>query len=327
MTDNRRPARQPSELVAETLRGGDEVIAVTGATGWFGAVAMDMLYGALGDEAEERVVGYASRERELVVADGRVATARPLEDLVTQDASPTTLLHFAFVPRDQIAVLGVDAYVAQNVAMTTTVLDAIARHKPRHVVVTSSGAARSSTGQWQADLAHHPYGTLKRLDELAFRAATQEVGGCCVIPRVFSVGGDRLARPDVYALASMIAMAEAGGPIDVLARGPVYRTYCGVDEVVALSLWAAVSGHDVVFDTCGAVVEVGELACVVAREHGIGEGAVRRTWDVEAVADRYVGKGLLMQELAASATLHLRPLDALVRASSGSLRTERHALS
>ena len=319
MTDSTPISLTPAALLAHTLGGRRDVIAVTGATGWFGSVAMDLLYAALGGEAPDRVVGYATRYRQLVVADGRTARIRPLGDLVDAPTSPSMLLHFAFLPRDRIAELGVDAYVSQSITMTTTVLDAIAVHRPRQVVVSSSGAARPLTGNTLAVLPHHPYGTLKRLDELALRAATHEVGGCCVIPRVFSVGGSRIARPDVFALAGMIGMARAGGPIDVRARGPAYRTYCGVDEIVALSIWAAVSGHDTTFDTCGTVVEMGELAHVVAQEHGLAPDAVHRTWDAGAPADRYVGDGRVMESLAARAMLHLRPLDVLVRASSASV--------
>ena len=47
----------PAGLVAQAVRGSADTFAVTGATGWFGGVAMDMLYTALGDEAAERVVG------------------------------------------------------------------------------------------------------------------------------------------------------------------------------------------------------------------------------------------------------------------------------
>jgi len=175
-------------------------------------------------------------------------TVRPLGELAQQSPAPTTLLHFAFIPRDQVPVLGLDAYVRRSVAMSTTVLDAVARHKPRYVVVASSGAARSAGGQFQSELAASPYGTLKRLDELAFRAAAHDVGGACVVPRIYSVGGPHLARPDVLALTGLIAMARQGGPLQVRARGQVIRTYCSVDEVVALSLWAALQERDVTFD-------------------------------------------------------------------------------
>jgi nucleoside-diphosphate-sugar epimerase len=307
---------RPVDLVAEALRGTDEIVAVTGATGWFGAVALDLLYEALGDQAAARVVGYASSAREVVVSDGRTATVRPLVDLVSQDPPPTTVLHFAFLTRDKVAALGVDAYASQNVAITATVLDAIAKHKPGHVVVASSGAVHSSTGRLVSDLRSDPYGTLKHVDELAFRSATRDAGGVCVIPRVFSVAGNRMTKPGLYALGSMIEMATVGGPIEVRARRPVFRSYCGVDEIVALALWAALSGRDAVFDTCGTVVEVGDLAHLVAQVHGLDVDVVRRTWDPDGIPDRYVGDGRIMERLAAEAGLSIRPLSALVRETS-----------
>ena len=150
-------------------------------------------------------------------------------------------------------------------------------------MVASSGAVHSSTGRLVSDLRSDPYGTLKHVDELAFRAATRDAGGVCVIPRVFSVAGARMTKPGLYALGSMIEMATVGGPIEVRARGPVFRSYCGVDEVVALALWAALSGRDAVFDTCGTVVEIGDLAHLVAQVHGLDVDVVRRTWDPDVV--------------------------------------------
>jgi len=102
----------------------------------------------------------------------------------------------------------------------------------------------------------------------------------------------------------------------VRALGPVFRSYCGVDEVLALAMWAALSGRDLVFDTCGTVVEVEELARVVAQEHGLDVDVVRRTWDPDLAPDRYVGNGGPMEALAAEAGLPLRPLPDLVRETS-----------
>jgi len=316
MSTSDRTNLTPVDLIADVLHGTDEIIAVTGATGWFGAVALDLLYAALGDQAASRVVGYASSAREVMVSDGRTAAVRPLVDLLAQDPSPTTLLHFAFLTRDNIAALGSDAYASQNIAITAMVLGAIAKHEPRHVVIASSGAVHSSAGGLVSDLRADPYGTLKHIDELAFRSATAEVGGFCVIPRVFSVAGPRITKPWLYALGSMIEMAILGGPIDVSARGPVLRSYCGVDEVVALALWAVISGRDAVFDTCGTAVEIGDLAQLVARVHGLDVDVVRRTWDPDVAADHYIGDGRLMKKLAAEAGLVLSPLPSLIRGTS-----------
>jgi UDP-glucuronate decarboxylase len=317
------PARvRPVDLVAEALRGTDEIVAVTGATGWFGGVALDLLYEALGDQAATRVVGYASSAREVTVSDGRTVGVRPLVALLSQDPPPTTLLHCAFLTREKVAVLGIDSYASRNLAITATVLGALSKHEPRCVVAMSSGAVYSSTGGLVSDLLADPYGTLKHVDELAFRAATRDVGGICVIPRVFSVAGARMTKPELYALGSMIEMARAGGPIEVRALGPVFRSYCGVDEVLALAVWAGLSGRDVVFDTCGPVVEVEELARVVAQEHGLDADVVRRTLDPDVAPDRYVGDGRLMETLANEAGLSLRPLPALVRETSAWLTGE-----
>jgi nucleoside-diphosphate-sugar epimerase len=319
---------KPADLVADALRGTDEVVAVTGATGWFGAVALELLYGALGDQAASRVVGYASSARKVLLSDGQTVLVRPLADLLTQDPPPTTLLHLAFLTREKVAALGRDAYTSRNVAITATVVGAIARHRPRHVVSPSSGAVysgavQSGAGALVSDVRADPYGTLKHLDELVFRAAARDAGGTCVIPRVFSVAGARMTKPGQYVLGSMIEMAAAGGPVAVRSGGPVFRSYCGVDEVVALALWAALRGREVVFDTCGTVVEIGELARLVAHLHGLGSDAVRRTWDPEVVDDRYVGDGRLMEELATEAGLSLRPLSALVNETSAWLTAVR----
>jgi nucleoside-diphosphate-sugar epimerase len=64
------------------------------------------------------------------------------------------------------------------------------------------------------------------------------------------------------------------------------------------------------------VVEVGELAAVVAEVHGLDANVVRRTWDREVAADRYVGDGRLMEELAQEAGLTMRSLPDLVRETS-----------
>jgi nucleoside-diphosphate-sugar epimerase len=306
----------PAGLVAELVRGTEGRVAVTGATGWIGSVAMDLLFEALGDDAPSRVTGYASRSRELVVADGRTVRVLPLAALAAQDPAPSTILHFGFLTRDKVASLGVDAYTSQNLAISATVLGAIEAHRPRHLVMASSGAVLSSTDRSVSDLRADPYGTLKHLDELAFQAAARRVGATCVIPRVFSVAGRRITKPELYALGSMIRMAATGGPVTVRADRPVYRSYCGVDEVVALSLWLALTGRDAVFDSCGTAVEMGELARVVAQVHALPDDAVQRTWDPSAPAESYVGDGQAMEAFAAEAGMALRPLTDLVRETS-----------
>ncbi len=308
------------EVVAAACAAATGPVAVTGATGWFGAVALDLLYEALGDDAPGLVTAYASREHRVAVADGRVVDVRPLAELPDAAESPSVLLHFAYLTRDKVAQLGTAEYIAANVAITATVIDAIAVHRPKAVVMTSSGAVYGGApGRLSANLGD-PYGALKRLDELSFRAAVRDVGGTCVIPRVFSVAGPRMTKPELYAMGSMIAMAAVGGPIVVQAERPVFRAYCGVDEVVALAFWAATHGGDLVFDSGGAVVEMGALAQAVARVQGLDEASVVRIWDPDGPPSRYVGDPASMEAIAMDAGLPLASLEDLIARTAQWLR-------
>ena len=299
-----------AELLATSLTRTDRV-AITGASGWFGTTALDLLLDAWEGDAPGRIVGYAGSERVVVLPSGRTVLLKALPDLLT-DPAPTVLLHFAYLTRDRVADLGVAEYTGRNVAISSLVLAAVRRHRPRIVVTASSGAGHEADGGLAHDLAANPYGTLKVLDELAFAQASLEAGAGWSIPRVFSVAGPGMSRPENYALGSMIAQARAGGPVQITSERPVLRTYCGVDEVVALSLWAAGNGRCGVFDTGGHVVEMADLATTVADVIGDGCVVSRPVFDPEGPADRYVGDPSTYAALLHDSGLTAAPLPDLV---------------
>ncbi len=303
----------PVDLVHSALAEiGEGAVAVTGASGWLGAAALDLLYEALGPAAPERVRAYASRERRWTVADGRAVTMRPLAALV-DDPAPAAVLHFAYLTRERVEAEGPEAYVAANVAISATVLDAITAHRPRAVVYASSGAVYSSSGRPAADLVANPYGTLKRLDELAFSGVTGEVGATLAVPRIFNLAGPRMWKGTTFVLGDFIEAARAGGPVHVRSSAPVIRSFVGVDEVAALSLWAAATGRGGVFDTGGDPVELGDLATLVCRVFGLDESAVLRAAGPTTPEHRYVGVRSRWDALVSEAGLVTADLPALVR--------------
>lgn len=319
MTVSPQTFRAPGVAVLAPLLAGDEHFAVTGATGWLGSTALDLLDALLGPSAGSRVTAYASTGRTAHTRSGRLVDVRPLAELPAQSPAPTHVLHLGFLTRDRVTDLGVPAYVERNVMITATVLDAVACARPRGLLYASSGAVCGSGGRLVADLVGDPYGTLKHLDELALRQALADVGGACSVARVFNVAGAGITKPAAYALGSLVQMAQAGGPLVVRARGRVVRSYAGVDEVLVLGLWSLLKGEPVVFDSGGTVVEVEELAAVVADVHGLPPSAVERTLDPAAPEDRYVGNLEQMARLAEQAGLALRTLDALVRETAADL--------
>ncbi len=284
---------------------------MTGATGWFGRVTLDLLAAAFGPDAfRSRVSIYASRERLVDVTGVGEVQARPLAELEPADV----LLHYAFVTRTRIAEDEFDAFVAANVAITVRVLQAVRSGAVRRLFVTSSGAALKPS------LQTNPYGALKALDELAFAEACRRVGATCVVARVFNVAGAHMTQPAAYALGDLIRQVRAGGVVRIGAAGKVVRSFAGVDEVVATALGELLDGRDGCFETGGdEPVEIGELAAVVRRALGREELPVERQCDPDAPDSVYVGDPLRMQEFAARHGVRLRGLEELVIATAEGL--------
>lgn len=268
--------------------------AVTGASGWLGRAALELLHARGAD-----VVGFASRAR---TVDGRAL--RALDEL--PDTPHDVLLHYAYATREQAEGLGVGRYVATNVGLTETVLRAIDHQRPRALFYASSGAARQP-----GTLDENPYAVLKRHDELILRGAMADVGGRCAVARVFNVAGPWMASLKGFALGSMIEQVRAGGAVEVRARHPVRRSYIDVEDLAALAIALADDGpEETRFDTAGeVVVEVGELAARVATVLGRPDAEVVRDWDPAAPADDYVGDGAAMRALSAELGITLRGLD------------------
>lgn len=311
-------------LVRAGLRG-DEQFAVTGASGWLGRTTLDLLAATLGEEAfSARVVGFASVARRIELRSGLVVAVLPLSELVHLDPAPTHILHFAFHTRDQVATMGVAPYVMANLAITSQVLHAVGRFRPRGVSVASSGAVYSGDASLATDIGADPYGGLKHLEELVLRRAVADAGGRSVVARIFSLGGAYITKPQLYALGELVQQAQAGGPLMVRARGPVVRSYCAATDVVAVMLACLLGDgdelRDVVFDTCGTVVEVGDLAERVRTVVGGPATTVTRRLDGHAPPDRYVGDGGAMTALAARFGLVLQTLDEQILDTASYLR-------
>lgn len=308
--DNSDLHKVGGSLVREMLTG-HERFAVTGASGWLGRTALELLAGALGPEDFRRqVTGFASRDRTLTLCDGTVAELHGFHRLADLNPPPTHLLHFAFVMRNRVVAMGVPAYGQANLAILSSVVDAITRFRPRGVFCTSSGAVYEADGSFVADIETDPYGTLKRLEELAIRRVAADIGGRSIVTRVFSLGGAYMTRPEQYALGNFVLQALAGGPIEIRARGRVERSYCSAADVVAVALACLLSDGpaDLIFDSAGEAVEMGELAGHVRDTLQLSDMAIERAWDPAAAPDRYVGDGTQMCALAARHGIRMQTL-------------------
>jgi nucleoside-diphosphate-sugar epimerase len=122
-----------------------------------------------------------------------------------------------------------------------------------------------------------------------------------------------MTKPNLYALGSLITMARSDGRLLVRRGSPVVRSYVGVDEVVSLSIWLALRGENAVFDSAGHVVEIADLAGLVADLHGLDRGTIDRDPPAGEHDDIYVGDPSDWNRLMSIAGFEVTPLDELVR--------------
>lgn len=297
------------ELIAR-LAAPDWRYAITGASGWLGRNALDLLHRVLGPRRFARdVAGYASGARDIRLIDGSVMSLRPLAAMV-DEPRPDAILHLAFVMRERIPDLGVDAYVAANAAIADTVETAIRRHRPAALFLASSGAAyrpgASGTGL---------YGALKQRDEIRFRALMREQGGRFVAARIFNVTG-RHAPRGTYALSAFAAQAQAGGRIAITARAPTRRSFVAATDLIAVALaelHGDATGHRL-FDAATEPVELGALADLVRRATGRPDLPIQRSFDPQAEPDDYLGDPAAFVALAARHGVAIDDLETQVRA-------------
>jgi nucleoside-diphosphate-sugar epimerase len=157
---------------------------------------------------------------------------------------------------------------------------------------------------------------MKHVDELALRTAARDIGAAAVFPRIFSLAGSRMTKPDLYALGSLIKMARTTGRLNIRSRSRVVRTYAAVDDVVTVALWLAMSRRDAVFDTGGHVVEIGELAAVIADVHNLGKNSIVRDQLAGGPDDVYRGDPTDWNRFIAEAGFQPTPLRDLVLQTS-----------
>ena len=261
-----------------------------GATGWLGMVSLELLASALGESFTQRVSGWASRERAVQLRAGDEIAVRDLRELGPADVDGALVLHFAFLTRDRVSAMGADEFLRENRAITDRVLSVFGAAAPLALVYASSGAVYDPAGGFVADAQANPYGAAKRLDELAFQAACRATGASCVIPRVFSVSGPYMTKPELYALGDLVLQAHRNDRLEIRAAHPVYRSYVALGDLLSVCVAAALAGErDLLFDSGGEIVEVGELAELVRQNAGRADLPIERAWDPSAAADRYVG--------------------------------------
>lgn len=301
--------KRPS--VTERLAATNQRIAVTGATGWFGRVTLDLLGQTMGPESfHSQVSAYARRPHDVEVEGAGKIKVRALSEIESTD----WLFHYAFMTQDKINEIGIETYVSENLGILRIVLDLVERCSLSGLFYTSSGSARCP------NFDDNPYGALKRLDEIALNTSCKKAGTPCVIARVFNVSGAHMTKPEKYALGDLILRVKEGRTLEISASKRVVRSFVAVRDVIMLAIALLFDRESAVFETAGEQeVEIEELADIVRNTLGCPKLPIVRDISPGISEDRYVGKPGEFAALAERYDLVPIPLDAQIRETAKAL--------
>ena len=289
-------------------------VAITGASGWIGAAAAEVVLRALPTRSEIPLRLFGSVQRTVRIGE-RLANVEPLGAAEPLGPGEWLILHFAVVGADRLDGDSGDLRAA-NDAVLNQALALAGTGVVRRFVYASSGAVYQAGGS----PAKQGYREMKLAQEDRVRTWSSQTGAPLLIPRIFNVGGPYINHIRAYALGDFIAQALDGGVIRIDARRPVIRSYVHVHELARVILDLALGADGpMTFDTAGGdVVEMADLALAVGR-------ALNRPIDIdrppmESGEDRYVGDRRLYQEALTRSGVAPIGLDRIIRDTAAFMR-------
>lgn len=285
-------------LAARAL--GNDRVLVTGASGWLGRTALDLL-APLGLPT----LALASKARTIRVGD-REIKCRVWDDREVAAFEPTVVLDCAFLTRGRVAKMPLGEYVATNRILIERLVYATRLPDVRLALTVSSGAGVYPRDALEGPIEDNPYGYLKREAEYRLVDAADESGAVPIVLRAWSISGAHVQEPQGYALGSMIRDADAGA-IRIMAQHPVFRRYVLADELLAVGIAQGGLGPATI-DSGGELVEMAELAARIAAV--VRPDAVITRDEIDRRdADRYHSDGQDWEERCQSWDFASAPLD------------------
>jgi nucleoside-diphosphate-sugar epimerase len=266
---------------------------INGGTGWLGIATLRAL---------ERFANIGKIE--VTSSNGRKFKAHDLGEFSTKELNSNTqidfnadiLVNLAFKTRDYISILGEEQYTKINLEILNSSINLAKRLKPKSIVIVSSGVvARNQETNGRLD--NTQYTKLKILEEETFTQIAQEIGANLVILRMWGGSGRDLTSPCKYAIGDLIKQALISDRILVSSEQLVYRKYADASQQLEIAIKSAISGKNLIFDSGGQIIEMGELADLIRATLNPNVEIIRKI-DTNLPADKYYSESNLFENLA-----------------------------
>lgn len=164
---------------------------------------------------------------------------------------------FAFLSREKIHTLGPDKYYSENLNVINHSVDLINKHRPKNVVLSSSGVVHKSNLSTSNN--NKIYAELKLMQEKMISDACSRNHLNLITARIFNLSGE-IDKVEIFALSEFVDYAKKNFTIQIKSKNMVTRRYCDTNQLLRLVLKLSDQNTSKVFDTGGAKIEIRDLA-------------------------------------------------------------------
>ncbi len=254
-----------------------ERVAVLGASGWVGRTACRWLI-----ELDTQVLPIASSHRVETVGSNLIQYETfDLERL--KAFKPTTVIDAGFITRERLGGFTLENYVSLNEKLMEQALMTQRISSVEKFIGLSSGASVPHLKGERLDLSLDPYGILKARYEKRL-IENSELRLKTTIARIWSVSGDLVTKPTLFAFSNLLQQAMKGH-IEIDSSRKVLRRFVDLQDFIKVACFSS-PGVSRVIDSGGRLVEIGDLANLIFYQLGLPP-SVGRSLRSEYESDSY----------------------------------------
>jgi nucleoside-diphosphate-sugar epimerase len=252
-----------NSALREKLLGYDK-ICITGASGWIGKEAVELISGCLGSQFQDRVTLVSSNGRSVSLDTAQFKTIT--WESFLEFGKFDLILHLAFLNQDKLADLGSALYLQINRKLTSDVLTVASRNSSGSILAASSGAAKCYRSDVNSGLSYEVYSGVKNeMEEAFFKCKLFKHIG---LMRIWNISGVHASIQAPYALSSFISQGLTGDVIHVRGNPASTRAYVNAQEMLWVYLMALGNYDKSPLDSGGHITSLLNLAKVVASAIG-----------------------------------------------------------
>jgi nucleoside-diphosphate-sugar epimerase len=269
-----RSVSNSSERLVNSIDFSNERILITGAGGWFGRTAISLV-----SNMNTPTMLVTNKPRDIFI-DAMKYTLDSWQPAVLEQFKPTIVIDCAYLTREYTLQMKQVKYIEENRLMHERAKWLFSQSSVQSYIGFSSGAVLAQ----EIQNLESPYEMLKDEFEREMGHLNFQLGKSLQIARVWSVSGALVTKVDGFAFSNMIKQSF-GGKIQINSFNEVWRRYSLVDELIACMLVDNSPGTNL-FDTGGSLIEIEELARIMAKKVS-PEASIARSRVADKGIDHY----------------------------------------